>query len=408
MAAKHTSTPTAADTASQSDAATSASAAASTRETDLDAAAQHTEEETGHEPDFDPLARMFGARAETPSSEDSEDEDDADKAPEGAAEDKDTSTAKEKSEDDEDGDEAAGAESAVDGDDDWTAKIKAMPEEAQPMLFGQRKAIHRLRNKATNLTEELEAERAEKEELAQKLTAKANAPIRVEPAADDPLSHLGSEAEVEAELAEARAALDWAEEHEDGWSGKVNGEDVEYTAKDVRVMRRNAEKTLQVHGPARKAWLKDCATSKQEVLTTYPEIPKSATFRDIAVATLNEAPGMMRAAKHERIAANHALVTLLEKGELSDPVVVGALKRLRLVPLGTKPATAGAVTPPKPTRAGNKPPVSLSSAATTPPTRVVNGSGGRRDLATIRKDMADGKATGADLMLAHWGSRAAA
>jgi glucan-binding YG repeat protein len=402
MAAKHTPTPEA-DTASQTDAAP-ASAAASTKGTPRATNPEHTEEETDETESlgsFDALARMFGQQAE-PSEEGDEEEED-DEAPDGAAEDSDEEESSEDAADEEEPEEGEEAEEGAEGeeseaaaDGNWSAQIKALPKEAHPMLFAQKKKIEQLREKRDELREEIDEARSEAETLKSKVESYAYQPLKLEPTPGDALSHLFNESELEAYLTSAQQAREWAEENEDGVTVTRNGKEVELSKEEVRAIRRNAERALEKEGPARREWLKRFGEHKRGVAKAYPSMLSDEAFREVAVGVLRQDGQLARSALHERLAADHAFVALLEKGEFANPTVAAVLKRLGLVSI----KRTGDAKPP--VKAAQRPPVPLSSAATPPRAKSMTGSARSTDLGTVRKKVQEGKASGLDLMVAHW------
>lgn len=396
MAVKHTTKP-AADSASPQEEAAPASAAVTEGSPAADSTVNTA---TGVEEDdsFDPLAAMFGTPNPAAADKGAQGEEDAaNPSGEGSAEDKGTVN--------EDGDDnpppAAGAKAPEDEEEDPEAafdrKVAALPEEAQQIIHGLRKAKDRQKDKRKELQDQLDEAKAENTALTERLKQTGNQASRLEPAADDPLSDIVSEDDLARHEREARAALAWAEDNEDGWEGEgKDGKSESLSKKDVRAIRRGAEHTLNVHLPARRAWLKQHAETRTAVAAAYPET--SGSLKQLVTETLTAAPVLKRAANHEALVHDHAFVKLLEQGKTADPAVAARLKKLGLVAL---PKTKAAAPPVK-----AAPPVPLSSAATPPAIKPTPATGGK-DLATLRKEVAKGEASGADLMLAHWGNRAA-
>jgi hypothetical protein len=175
--------------------------------------------------------------------------------------------------------------------------------------------------------DKLTAQKKALEERLAALEAKINSsgeshkvePLPVQPS--NPFSQLATEAEVRAEYARAEEVISWAEENEDGAviKGK-DGAEVEYTAEQVRAIRRNAERAIRTHLPSQQQYLRERArfdavadkvypwlgdrsspefAAAAEVLRAFPEIQRFPEFR-VAIGDLVEGRKLREAKAKEK------------------------------------------------------------------------------------------------------------
>jgi hypothetical protein len=165
-------------------------------------------------------------------------------------------------------------------------------EEEQPAAKqGLREKMQRRIDKLTAIRKDLEA----KLERAQ--------PVTLNPTYEDPLSHLMSEREVEDFLASQREVRRWCIENFDGGEmpdGK--GEMHELSAKQVRARLARLDEVIQLHVPARKAYLKALTGCDDLGRRAYPALYDSSSQESkIANDFLQRCPQILRLPNYQLI-----------------------------------------------------------------------------------------------------------
>ncbi len=162
------------------------------------------------------------------------------------------------------------------------------------------------RREAEGKVDDLEAE---VKSLREQLESKEDLPEQPNIPSSNPYSNLNSQRAVEKEMDRAEEILEWCEDNPDGAIiEKSGGDDIEYTADDVRNIKRNARKSIKKHLPARMAYLqeesqvndqvdkvftywKDRSSvgyqEAMEILKNRPEIRNHATWKaDVSIYQL--------------------------------------------------------------------------------------------------------------------------
>jgi hypothetical protein len=240
--------------------------------------------------DINAIAEEMGIRtAPTPATEEKKPEPDA---PTDETEDAEQSA---ETEDDENNNEPAeeSEETAEDAADE--AEEDAKPEEEgtdeQPAPDKIQRRIDRLTAEKHELREERDNFKAELEALRQQAEAKPPV-ITVDP--ENPLSSFTDAAALEAEVSKAQAVLDWAEDHRDGGSVTVNGEEKYYDADAVKEIRANAKSLLRA-APKQQEYVSLREQVLPEAKAVYPDFFKSGTTAKAFLdATLKQYPWITR------------------------------------------------------------------------------------------------------------------
>jgi len=151
--------------------------------------------------------------------------------------------------------DSAEVEPAADEDADSPSPHKGLLKRIDKLTAKRRTAEGRvddLESEVKSLREQLES----KEELPEL----ANIP------GANPYSNLTSKRAVEKELAKADEILEWCEDNPDGAVIEKNGDnDIEYSADDVRNIKRNARKSIKKHLPERLDYLQEESQVNDEV-----------------------------------------------------------------------------------------------------------------------------------------------
>lgn len=142
-------------------------------------------------------------------------------------------------------------------------------ESEQPEPEGIQKRINKLTAQKKEAQEALEAVRKEAEALKAKLTElETKQPEQqIQPvSADSPFSDVWDASKLVDERAKARNLKRWCEDHAEG---AVVG-DKEYSAEDVRAIKRRVEDAIEDHIPQREAFLREFQQIKPIAEQIYP------------------------------------------------------------------------------------------------------------------------------------------
>jgi len=158
--------------------------------------------------------------------------------------------------------ETAEAEPALDTDEQSTEKDKA-----HKGLF---KRIDKLTAKRREAESRVDGLEAEIRTLRTELDAKEELPS-LPPVDGNPYGHLKSTQEVDREMDQAEEVLEWCEDNTDGAVVKNSkGDEVEYSAEEIRGIKKNARKSIKKHLPNRLEYLKEEAVVAQQVEQVFP------------------------------------------------------------------------------------------------------------------------------------------
>lgn len=164
-------------------------------------------------------------------------------------------------------------ESNVEDDNaDEAEESKADDEDKQDKKLS--KGVQKRIDKLVAQKKEAEAKlNALAEKLAETESQVANSPKDFAPTDKglNPYFKLQSDTDVHAEIRNARQVRRWAEENPDGAvvTGK-NGEEVEYSADDIRKIKLNAIDALEEHLPAQMSYIQTRKQFDAEAEKTYP------------------------------------------------------------------------------------------------------------------------------------------
>lgn len=189
-------------------------------------------------------------------------------------------------------------ESNVEDDNaDEAEESKADDEDKQDKKLS--KGVQKRIDKLVAQKKEAEAKlNALAEKLAETESLAANSPKEFAPVDKglNPYFKLQSDTDVHAEIRNARQVRRWAEENPDGAvvSGK-NGEEVEYSADDIRKIKLNAIDALEEHLPAQMNYIQTRKQFDAEAEKTYPFWKqRSSSEYQYANALLREFPEIQK------------------------------------------------------------------------------------------------------------------
>lgn len=189
-------------------------------------------------------------------------------------------------------------ESNVEDDNaDEAEESKADDEDKQDKKLS--KGVQKRIDKLVAQKKEAEAKlNALAEKLAETESQVANSPKEFAPVDKglNPYFKLQSDTDVHAEIRNARQVRRWAEENPDGAvvAGK-NGEEVEYSAEDIRKIKLNAIDALEEHLPAQMNYIQTRKQFDAEAEKTYPFWKqRSSSEYQYANALLREFPEIQK------------------------------------------------------------------------------------------------------------------
>lgn len=156
---------------------------------------------------------------------------------------------------------------------------------------GVKKRIDKLSSKRREAEAEVERLRNEVERLSQEASKPAQSPTK-----KDPYAHLSSIEEVGREAEQAKQIRRWCEMNPDGAVvTKPDGEEVEYTADEVRKIKVKAMDALDDHLPSRARYLQEYQQIEQVAAKEYPWWKdRSSSERQIAESFLKHFPEIQR------------------------------------------------------------------------------------------------------------------
>jgi len=179
--------------------------------------------------------------------------------------------------------------------DGETEEVHSQSEEDdsnEDISRGVQKRIDKLTAKRKEAEEQLEALRKEVEDLK---ASQSQRPIVAE-IPDVPHSNLESVAEIEAEIAQARAVRNWAEQNADGFTQTdKDGNETYYDPAQIRQIKVNAMKALEETLPQRYQYIQHRDNLESVVAKEYPWWKdKTSQERIIAEKFLASFPAIKR------------------------------------------------------------------------------------------------------------------
>ena len=177
-------------------------------------------------------------------------------------------------------------------DSEETVETKSEDDEIDRGLpKGVKKRIDKLSTKRREAEAEVERLKLEVDRLSQEATKPARNPTK-----DNPYANLSTLEEVNREADQAKQIRRWCELNPDGAvvTGK-DGEEVEYTAEEVRNIKIKALDAMEEHLPARAKYLQNFNQFEQVTAKEYPWWKdKSARERQMAEVFLKNFPEIQK------------------------------------------------------------------------------------------------------------------
>ena len=128
---------------------------------------------------------------------------------------------------------------------------------------------------------------------AAKAAADAKPPVIIQDPAN-PLSSFTDAAALEAEIAKAQAVLDWTDDHREGGTVTVAGEEKYYDSEAVKQIRANARALVKA-GPRQQEYIRVREQTLPEAKAFYPEFFQNGTSaHQFLTATLKQYPTIVQ------------------------------------------------------------------------------------------------------------------
>ena len=172
-------------------------------------------------------------------------------------------------------DEVTAEEEALSQNEEETAEAEPALEaeessetdKANKGLFKRIDKLTAKRREAEGKVDELESEIRN---LRSELDAKEELPS-LPPVDGNPYGHLKTSKDVEREMDQAEEVLEWCEDNVDGAIVKnTKGEEIEYSAEEIRGIKKNARRSLKKHLPNRLDYLKEETSVADQVEQVFP------------------------------------------------------------------------------------------------------------------------------------------
>lgn len=246
--------------------------------------------------DFNEIAQSLGVQFKNPEPEAETTEKPAD-----TEKDEPSETTEESSEPEADAagegtdEETAAAEeseqTAEEGETDQEGEGTEGDEPAEPEPTKVQQRIDRLTAQKREALEQLDDLKAE---LAAAKAAAEKAPPVIYKDPENPLSSLTDASAVEAEVAKAQAVLDWSDDHREGATVTMNGEEKYYDADAIKEIRANARKLLKA-APKQQEYIRVREATLPEAKAFYPEFfQQGTTAHQFLQATLQQYPSIVQ------------------------------------------------------------------------------------------------------------------
>ena len=192
---------------------------------------------------------------------------------------------------------------------------------------GLQKRLNKLTKRAKAAEEKLAAAEAKLEEQPAEPESVVTAPVTP----DNPFANLTKTEDVQREEANAEQVLDWCDDNPDGAIVETTEGEVEYSAEEVRDIRKRASKAIRKWLPQRQQWIKENQQNDQYALKTYQwwndkasaeyqaannilrEFPEIQRFPDYKVIVGDTLMGMQMRLTQEQQAANPKKATQPKK-----------------------------------------------------------------------------------------------
>lgn len=237
--------------------------------------------------------------------------------------------------DDEDGTGTDGE--GKDDDEPKERRLSDLPEWAQQEIRDKIK----LREQRRELREQLAEKDKALAETQKKLEAQATGYTAQVPG----FEQFKAPEDIDQATAAWQRDVEWAEDNEDGWSGEIDGNPVEYTRQQVREYRRRRLRMIEAAAKAKETMLKHQATASETSALAKKKYPH---FFDANHARNNLL--LDQAQKFPELNASPAKALLLARSAIGELLESGAYKLVKVERPnnGKQAATPASAAPSKP------------------------------------------------------------
>ena len=230
-------------------------------------------------------------------------------------------------------------------------------EEPDPTPTKVQQRIDRLTAQKREALEQLDDLKAQLETV--RAQAEAKPPVIFKDP-DNPLSSLTDASAVEAEVAKAQAVLDWTDDHREGATVTVAGEEKYYDADAIKEIRANARKLLKA-GPKQQEYIRVREATLPEAKAFYPEFfQQGTTAHQFLQATLQQYPSIVQFPNWELIVGDAFAGQQLRMARVEQMQKRASADKTKKAPAKAEAATGKVPKAPTPSAS---PKVSASSSA---------------------------------------------
>ena len=221
--------------------------------------------------------------------------------------------------------EEAAEESTEETETETETESEEETEEEEPKgIEAMRKRIDKITAARRTAEEERDALQIENASLKSKLGLERN-PIA---SPNDPLADVQDEAGLNARVQNAQQIKAWAMKNlEGGTLPDGKGEEVEFSAEQVRDALSKADAVLTVHAPARADYLKVSKAIEEQALERYPELKNAGSMDSkVAEAVMRELPELKRF-PNWRMVVGHIVAGLKQEKADAEAKAKGPVKK---------------------------------------------------------------------------------
>lgn len=177
---------------------------------------------------------------------------------------------------------------------------------------------------------------------------------------ENPLSSFTDAAALEAEIAKAQAVLDWSDDHRDGATVTINGEEKYYDSDAMKEIRANARKLLKA-APKQQEYIRVREQTLPEAKAFYPEFFQQGTSaHQFLQATLKQYPSIVSFPNWELIVGDAFAGQQLRMARVEQMQKRASADKTKKAPAKAEAATGKIPKTPSPSAS---PKVSSSSSA---------------------------------------------
>ena len=303
--------------------------------------------------DFADIAEHLGVQFAKPTTATTEPDAET-SGTEAADEEPDSEPAAEESGDTEEKTDETDAEPSDEEGEGTDEEAKAEEPEAPTKVQQRIDKLTAQKREALEQLDDLKAQLAEA-----KAAADAKPPVIIQDPAN-PLSSFTDSSALEAEIAKAQAVLDWTDDHRDGGTVTVAGEEKYYDSEAVKQIRANARALVKA-GPRQQEYIRVREQTLPEAKAFYPEFFQNGTSaHQFLQATLKQYPTIVSFPNWELIVGDAFAGQQLRMARVEQMQKRASADKTKKAPAKAEAATGKIPKTPSPSAS---PKVSASSSA---------------------------------------------